>query len=251
MSMSLTPAVNAGASPVPRRSARPAAVAWRSTATIALAATSGATDAISYLALGHVFTSAMTGNLVLMGISLGHRQGARAARVLIALLSFIVGCVIGTRVAGSARADDGVWPRTVSRGLAVEAAVLLCFATEWWRVGGHPPVAAQIALLGTGAVALGIQSATVNRFGLAGLNTTFFSGALMRSVTELVTKRRWSAVRPHLQLVLGLVCGGSLTAVVVWHARDMAPLMQLVPLTAAIALGFLSKRSVQHAVSPT
>ena len=44
----------------------------RNGAAMALAATSGATDAIGYLTLGHVFTSAMTGNLVLLGISLGH-----------------------------------------------------------------------------------------------------------------------------------------------------------------------------------
>jgi uncharacterized membrane protein YoaK (UPF0700 family) len=41
----------------------------RNAAAAALAVTSGATDAIGYLALGHVFTSAMTGNLTLLGSS--------------------------------------------------------------------------------------------------------------------------------------------------------------------------------------
>lgn len=251
MSMTPTQRADGYVGPVPRRRVRPTPVALRSTAAVALAATSGATDAIAYLTLGHVFISAMTGNLVLLGISLGQQQGAHAARVVIALLSFVLGCAIGARVAGSARDGDPVWPAAVCRGLILEAAVLVCFAAQWWRVGGHPSVATQIALIGTGALALGIQSATIHRFGLAGLNTTFFSGALMRSVTELVATRRWSAVRPHLQLLLGLVSGGSLTALVVWHARDMAPVMQLVPLAVAIALGLFSNRSVRQVISPT
>ncbi|GAS87881.1 YoaK family protein [Mycolicibacterium brisbanense] len=224
-------------------------VAWRSSAAVALAATSGATDAIAYLALGHVFTSAMTGNLVLLGISLSHQQGERLSRVLIALCSFIAGCAIGTRVAGRAGADDELWPRAVSRGLTLESAVLACFAAQWWTVGGHPSDGAQIGLLGTGALALGVQSATMHRFGPAGLNTTFFSGALMRGVIELAATRSWTAARPHLSLLLGLICGGSLTALVVWHARDMAPIMQLVPLGVAIILGLQANRSVRHAVS--
>jgi hypothetical protein len=47
----------------------------RNGAAMFLAAASGATDAIGYLALGHVFTSAMTGNFALLGIALAHHDG--------------------------------------------------------------------------------------------------------------------------------------------------------------------------------
>jgi Protein of unknown function (DUF1275) len=53
----------------------------REAAAMALAAASGSTDAVGYLALGRVFTSAMTGNLTLLGIAVAHRDGLRIGRV--------------------------------------------------------------------------------------------------------------------------------------------------------------------------
>jgi uncharacterized membrane protein YoaK (UPF0700 family) len=73
----------------------------RDAAAVAPAVTSGATDAIGYLALDHVFTSAMTGNLVRLGISLAHSNGERAGRVIVSLACFTVGCAVGARIAGT------------------------------------------------------------------------------------------------------------------------------------------------------
>jgi hypothetical protein len=86
----------------------------RNCAAMALAATSGATDAIGYLTLGHVFTSAMTGNLVLLGISLGHHNGERAGRVLVSLVCFMFGAAFGARIARSPKPDDPVRPPAVT-----------------------------------------------------------------------------------------------------------------------------------------
>ena len=76
----------------------------RNGAAMCLAAASGATDAIGYLALGNVFTSAMTGNLALLGIALAHRDGERIGRVLVSLVCYMVGAAIGARIARSAQA---------------------------------------------------------------------------------------------------------------------------------------------------
>src|SRR5882757_2713358 len=67
----------------------------RNGAALFLAAASGATDAIGYLALGHVFTSAMTGNLALLGIALAHRNGERIGRVLVSLVGYMAGAALG------------------------------------------------------------------------------------------------------------------------------------------------------------
>lgn len=67
---------------------------------VVLAATTGATDAMSFLGLGGVFTSVMTANLVLLGVSAGQRSGALAVHV-------------GTAVAASGRsASPDCPPRT-------------------------------------------------------------------------------------------------------------------------------------------
>src|SRR6185312_3716719 len=64
----------------------PLLIRVRNIAAMVLAAASRATDAIGYLTMGHVFTSAMTGNLVLLGISIAHRDGQRRTCCGVALL---------------------------------------------------------------------------------------------------------------------------------------------------------------------
>jgi uncharacterized membrane protein YoaK (UPF0700 family) len=217
----------------------------RNIAAMAMATTSGATDAIGYLALGHVFTSAMTGNLVLLGISLGHRNGERAGRVLASLACFMVGAAFGARIARSRKDDDPVWPPAITRALAIEAVILVMYATCWWSVGGRLDVFEKAVLLGLGAIALGIQSSAMQRFGV-GLNTTFLSGSLTTLVGRLATGHRFRETRHHLLLLLGLVCGGAVAAVLVLHAPAFAPLIQLVPFAAALAAAFWLGRAELH-----
>jgi uncharacterized membrane protein YoaK (UPF0700 family) len=205
----------------------------RNGAAMALAAASGATDAIGYLSLGHVFTSAMTGNLVLLGISMGHRDGLRAGRVLVSLLCFAAGAGFGARVARTPQSDDPVWPRAVSTALAIEAPLFVAYATCWWVVGARPDFIAKVALLGLGAVALGIQSSAMQRFG-AGLNTTFLSGSFIQLVGHLATGHRLRDAHHHLLVLVGLVGGGSLAALLVVHAPMFAPVVQLTGLAAAL-----------------
>ena len=205
----------------------------RNIAAMAMPATSGATDAIGYLALGHVFTRAMTGNLVLLGISLGHRNGERAGRVLVSLACFMVGAALGARIAGSRRDDDPVWPAAITRALLIEAVIFVVYAACWWSVGARPDVIEKAVLLGLGAIALGIQSSAMQRFGV-GLNTTFLSGSLTTLVGRLATGHRFRESRHHLVLLLGLLCGGAVTAVLVLHTPAFAPVVQLVPLAAAL-----------------
>ena len=206
----------------------------RNVAAMALAAASGATDAIGYLALGHVFTSAMTGNLALLGIALAHHDGERIGRVLVSLVCYMVGAALGARIARTPKPGDPVWPPAVTRALALEAVFFVMYAASWWAVGAQLKVDAR-ALLGLGAIALGIQSSAMQRFdGGLGLNTTFVSGALIRLVGRLATGHRYRDIHHHLLVLVGLVCGGSLSALLVLHAPAFAPFVQLCPLALAL-----------------
>jgi len=53
----------------------------------------GMLDGLSYLR-GHVFTANMTGNIVLLGIHLVQKDFPDAARSLLALFAFAIGCII-------------------------------------------------------------------------------------------------------------------------------------------------------------
>ena len=58
---------------------------------VLLSVTAGCVDAVSYLGLGHIFTANMTGNTVLLGLSLGQAHWQAALRSGVALVGFIVG----------------------------------------------------------------------------------------------------------------------------------------------------------------
>jgi uncharacterized membrane protein YoaK (UPF0700 family) len=187
----------------------------------------------------------MTGNLVLLGISLGHRDGERAGRVLVSLVCFTIGAALGARIARNPKPDDPIWPPVITRALAVEAVLFAMYAACWWTAAARPGMAAKVVLLGLGALALGIQSSAMQRFGV-GLNTTFLSGSLTTLVAQLATGRRFRYVHHHLLLLVGLVCGGALAALLVLHAPMFAPLVQLIPLVgglgAAVWLGHVERQ---------
>src|SRR5580692_5401944 len=69
----------------------------------ALTLVSGMVDAVSYLGLGRVFTANMTGNVLLIGFGIAGAPGFSIAASACALGLFLVGAVVGGRLARSIR----------------------------------------------------------------------------------------------------------------------------------------------------
>lgn len=217
----------------------------RDAAALTLAITSGATDAISFLALGGAFTSVMTGNLVLLGVSLGHTDGVLARQIGAAVVGYVAGCAIGARITGTPVDGEPVWPPAVTRGLAVEAGLFVMYAAGWWAVGGRPDGAAEVGLLGLSALALGIQSASVRRFGVTGLSTTYLTGTLTTLVIRLANGERFRNVARNLLLLLALLAGAAVAAALLaLHAVALVPLVQVTPLGLVVvaALATVARR---------
>jgi uncharacterized membrane protein YoaK (UPF0700 family) len=219
-----------------QRSNEDTAVRFRSVSAVALAVTSGAGDAISFLMLGGAFTSVMTGNLVLLGISAGHSDSGLARQIAVAVVGYIAGCAVGARIAGAATPDDPVWPPAVARGLAVETCLFVGYAVGWWAVDARPVGAMAAGLLGLGALALGIQSSTVRRFGISGLSTTYLTGTLTTLVVSLAGGHRFRDVSRHMIILVGLVCGAALAAILTQHAARFAALIPLAPLLIVLSI---------------
>jgi uncharacterized membrane protein YoaK (UPF0700 family) len=197
---------------------------------VTLAVVSGATDAIGLMTLGGAFTSVMTGNLVILGLSASAADGALAIASGGAIVAFCAGAALGARLAGSPQAGDRVWPRPVTVGLAVELAFMGAYAVGWWVSGGSPgPVAASAMLFAT-ALALGIQSSTVQRFGVSGMSTTYLTGTLTTVVMRLATGRGVREVRHSIEILLGLVAGAAAGAGLLLLAPLLAPVLQVVAL---------------------
>src|SRR2546427_719596 len=89
---------------------------------LGLTAGTGLVDAVSYLALGHVFTANMTGNVVFLGFAASGAAGLSVTRSGTAVAAFLLGAVIGGRMAARTGGDRRGWTGVA---FAVEAALFL------------------------------------------------------------------------------------------------------------------------------
>src|SRR5712672_2587115 len=98
---------------------------------LGMTAVTGLVDAVSFLSLGRVFTANMTGNIVLLAFATAHVSGLSIARSLTALLSFLVGAVLGGRVMARSSADSQI--RFAVQAFFLEGAFL--FAASFCGIG--------------------------------------------------------------------------------------------------------------------
>jgi uncharacterized membrane protein YoaK (UPF0700 family) len=144
---------------------------------IILTAVGGYVDAVSYLGLGRVFTAAMTGNTVLLALAVVERDWNAVLRSATALVGFVAGVALGQLVVGRFEARTH-WPRAVSSGLAVELMLLGVLAVAWYESPPQPTVVTWHVPIAVSALAMGVQSATARRLGVAAVSTTYVTGTL-------------------------------------------------------------------------
>jgi len=139
---------------------------------LGLTAVTGLVDAVSYLALGHVFTANMTGNVVFLGFAVVGAQGLSVARSATAVAAFFTGAVIGGRMA--TRMDSRRRDRWTGAAFGAEAALFLAAAAVVVGFGSElssEPTRLYIVIVLTG-LAMGIRNATVRKLAVRDLTTT-------------------------------------------------------------------------------
>jgi uncharacterized membrane protein YoaK (UPF0700 family) len=138
---------------------------------LAQTAVSGVIDAVSYLGLGHVFTANMTGNVVLLAFAAAGASGLSVPRSGTALVAFLVGAVVGGRIA--TRMSAGPWYRWTGVAFGGEAILFLMAAIV--TLGGAADIstkAVSYAIIAATGIAMGLRSATVRKIGILDLPTT-------------------------------------------------------------------------------
>ncbi|MFJ8386440.1 YoaK family protein [Streptomyces sp. NPDC094438] len=166
---------------------------------LVLSAASGATDAFAFLCLGKVFAGVMTGNLVLVGASVGAGDRDVVPRALTALIGYALGA------AGAAVAGHRFGPRP----LLVAETVLLALAATGWALGLGHSLGSQLVLLVAISLAMGVQARAW------GTPTTYFTGTFTGLAGRLAKRAprrsdRWVAAR--LAAVVAGAAAGSLAA---------------------------------------
>ena len=112
---------------------------------VLLTAAAGATNVLSLTALGGVPASIMTANLVLVGLSITHHEGALGWHAGAALAGFVVAVFLTEqahprpRQGRSTMPKRSAWPRPVTIAIAAEALPLTGVAVAWGLTAGRRP----------------------------------------------------------------------------------------------------------------
>jgi uncharacterized membrane protein YoaK (UPF0700 family) len=144
---------------------------------LTLLVATGFVDSYTFLAHGHVFAEAMTGNLVLIGIGVVEPDIVAFWRPLAAYAAFVVGVAllwwIGTRTPSGSRA-----PQLATLGFEIVVLVV---------VGFLPTSAPQVVIVVAIALASGMQIAAFRRIGLAKFTTTVMTSNSLYTVNAALS----------------------------------------------------------------
>jgi len=140
-----------------------------------LTASTGAVDAVSYLALDRVFTGNMTGNVLFIGFALVGVAGIPLLNNVIALLGFVAGSIVGGRIVG--RGHPAGLPTASVATLAAGAVVLLGLASIW-SAGAGLPSWAMLAITALLAAVMGAQVSAVKPIGNSDITTIVITSTL-------------------------------------------------------------------------
>ena len=195
---------------------------------MALTVSSGAVDAISFLALGKVFTAFMTGNLVFLGLLAAGSGTQSLISVVVSIALFAAGVYLATRIIGPSR-GSGAWPHRATAALGVTVVAQACFLAVWVAAGGQPLGGVVAVLIALWALAMGIQTGSVLSLGIPGVFTTAATATLTYLMSDLAQARSAVAdIRRLAGMLVALFVGATLGALLLAYARTYAPAFPLV-----------------------
>lgn len=200
---------------------------------VVLALTTGAVDAVTFVRLGKVFSSVVTGNLALLGIAAGQREGSLALNGGLALAGYGVGVLVGRAVVGESPDNQRIWPWRSTVALIVELFVLAGFCAGWLQTSGSPAGGPRMTLVVLASVAMGMQSSAVRRLGQ--MSSTYLTSTLT-GVLEAFAVRRWPQDwQRNTGVLLALIIGAGLGAGAATTVESLVPLAVLIPIALVVA----------------
>ena len=217
---------------------------------VGLSFSTGMYEAICFLTFGKVFTAAMTGNLVLLGIGVaGTHQpaGPNPVTVVIALAGFAAGAALATPILkvfnGDKETEDKnvfqAWPRRVSIVLAMALVLQAGFLAVW--VTAASPASLAYILMALSALAMGLQMNAIRDLHVPGISTTAFTATFIDLVSGLVT---WSlpahSARRLTATMVAMAAGASLGGLMLRHAHSYVPVVPAVVTAIVIAIAWVA-----------
>jgi uncharacterized membrane protein YoaK (UPF0700 family) len=212
-------------------------------------AVTGLVDAVSYIALGHIFTANMTGNIVLLGLALAGVPALSALRSLTALAAFLVGALIGGRLATRlAPLSSNRW-----RMIAFGSEALFLLGATLASIGyvsvPFDPTRLYAVIVLT-ALAMGLRNATVRKIAQPDLTTT----VLTLTITGLAadssfaggSNPRWQR---RVMSIFFMFAGAVVGALLLRHSLALPLAMATVSAVCGVA-AFYGNRHLERTETP-
>jgi uncharacterized membrane protein YoaK (UPF0700 family) len=152
-----------------------------------LSSTAGVMDGTAFLALGNVFTSAMSGNTIVLGVAIGQGRIHVALYALAAFLGYVTGAALAALPLHSSTSG-------IALTIFLEGALLTAFAVAWTLVGGPAGPNEVYILIALSAIAMGLQGAVGRALALPGIPTIVITSTLT-AVIGTVAERAFSPGR--------------------------------------------------------
>ncbi|WP_236243495.1 YoaK family protein [Streptomyces sp. CC228A] len=213
-----------------------------------LTLSTGAIEAVSFLALGPVFIAMQTGNVLFLAFTAAGRGGLPPAASGVSLAAFTLGAVLGARLESGAEERRRRWLTTA---LVTEALLLAAAALTGWGLGdaGGTPTGRHLLVIAGLALAMGVRNVTTLRLPVPDMPTTLVT----RSLTGLVAasplgrdpalgygKGSWAR---RAFSVLGMFAGGFLGAALLAAGLPLSVVILLAAvLVLLVALSLWSAR---------
>jgi len=217
-----------------------------------LTLSTGAMDAVSFLALDRVFTGNMTGNVLFIGFGLVGVGGIPLLNNLIALLGFVAGALVCARLIrghshGSRLPTVNLLVLTISAGLAAGVAI-------GWAMFGDLPAPALLVVTAILAAVMGAQAAGVRAAGIKDVTTIVVTSTLANlAIDSRLAGGSGDKWRRRLVAVLAMGLGGALGALIVRFGGG-APAMLFGALVMLVGVALLAaarrRESVHLAAGP-
>jgi uncharacterized membrane protein YoaK (UPF0700 family) len=174
---------------------------------VVLTFVTGLLDAVTYLALGHVFAANQTGNVIVLGFALVGAGQISVSASLASFAAFVTGAAFSGWTTPRLQRVTRDWARVM---LTLEAALLGIAAVL--SALRSSPVSPAI-LVGIIAFSMGMRNVTLQHLGLGSVSTTVVTSTLANLAGIGLVGRRWHEVRPRLGAVVAMVVGAACGAV--------------------------------------
>ena len=212
--------------------ASPVSEKFTTAALLLMTFATGLVDAVSVLALGHVFVANMTGNVIFLGFWFVPHSGVDLTAAVVAFLGFLIGTVIGGRFTRHLDHDVRLW-LTVALGTEVVLLLVLSILAGTGVLDYQDN--GKLVLIAGLAVAFGNQNAAARQFGVQELSTTVLTQTIvgigvdsrLAGGTGDREKLRYSVV---FTMLAGAAVGATMTLVAV------APVITLAAVVVGAAL---------------